>query len=353
VTTLNQAWGTQFTSFDEIAPPPAAELCAGEGFHNPASDRRSYDFKRFLAEGRADYIEGLARAVKESASRPVLVAAWGVGDGGHRRDNTVVSRLLRSPHIDAYFHQPGYGVRLPPAVGGMNALLDSYTVNGKIFLADMDHRLWTGRPKEDTTAGQGVSYTDDTVGRAKDMAMQRDMWRREFARLWAAGHNGATLMNFGPTEEWANPEIREEIARIKKFGDDRVASAEKPPEKSLSASAWDSIQQALNITKKAPKPPVPEVAFIFDEEAVDWARSALPQLLPAFRCATTMPPICARGSCRPPSSWCYRTCWTSTRRQARASRHFAKRAQRSSCSKALGMSSSAPGARPLWMMCSD
>jgi hypothetical protein len=277
VTTLNQAWRTQFTSFDEVAPPPAAELCGGEGFHNPVSERRSYDFKRFLAEGRADFIEGLSRAVKESASRPVLVAAWGVGDGGHRRDNTVVSRLLRSPHIDAYFHQPGYGVRLPPAVGGMNALLDSYTVKGKIFLADMDHRLWTGRPKEDTTVGQGVSFTDDTVGRAKDMAMQRDMWRREFARLWAAGHNGALLLNFGPTEEWDDPEIREEIARIKKFGDERVASAKKQPEKSLSASAWDSIQQALHITKKAPKPPVPEVAFIFDEEAVDWARSALPQ----------------------------------------------------------------------------
>ena len=277
VTILNRAWGTQFTSFDEVAPPPAAELCGGEGFHKPASERRSYDFKRFLAEGRADYIEGLAHAVKESASRPVLVAAWGVGDGGHRRDNTVVSRLLRSPHIDAYFHQPGYGVRIPSAVGGMNALLDSYAVNGKIFLADMDHRLWTGRPKEATTAGLGVSYNDDSVGRAKDMAMQRDMWRREFARLWAAGHNGALLMNFGPTEEWDDPEIREEIARIKKFGDDRAASAEKPPEKSLIPSAWDSIKQALNITKRVPEIPTPEVAFVFDEEAVDWARSALPQ----------------------------------------------------------------------------
>jgi len=277
VANLNRAWGTQLTSFDEVAPPPASELCGGAGFHNPVSEQRSYDFKRFLAEGRADFIEGLCRAVKESASRPVFVAAWGVGDGGHRRDNTVVSRLLGSPHIDAYFHQPGYGVRIPPAVGGMNALLDSYTVNGKIFLADIDHRLWTGRPKGTTTAGQGVSYNDESVGRAKDMAMQRDMWRREFARLWAAGNNGATLMNFGPTQEWDDPEMREEIARIKKFGDERVASAEKPPEKSFIASAWDSIKQALNITKKAPKPPVPEVAFVFDEESVDWARSALPQ----------------------------------------------------------------------------
>ena len=277
VTTLNRAWGTQFTSFDEVAPPPAAELCTGAAFHNPVNERRSYDFKRFLAEGRADFIEGLTRTIKESASRPVLVAAWGVGDGGHRRDNTVVSRLLRSPHIDAYFHQPGYGVRLPPAVGGINALLDSYAVNGKIFLADMDHRLWTGRPKGVTTAGQGVSFTDDSVGRAKDMAMQRDMWRREFARLWAAGHNGATLMNFGPTEEWANSEIREEITRIKKFGDVRVNGGEKPKEQNFITSWWRTIRGVLNIGKSAPKPPVPEVAFVFDEEAVDWARSALPQ----------------------------------------------------------------------------
>ncbi|MFN6045144.1 MAG: beta-galactosidase [Verrucomicrobiota bacterium] len=277
VTNLNRAWGTQFASFDEVSPPPAAELCGGAAFHNPVSERRSYDFKRFLAEGRADFIEGLARAVKESASRPVFVAAWGMGDGGHRRDNTVVSRMMRSPHIDAGFHQPGYGVRIPPAVGGMNALLDSYALNGKIFLADMDHRLWTGRPKEVTTAGVGVTFNDDSVGRPKDMVIQRDMWRREFARLWAAGHNGATLMNFGPTEEWDHPELREEIARIKKFGDDRVASAEKTQEKNFIASSWHGMQKALNITKKAPEIPASEVAFVFDEEAVDWARSALPQ----------------------------------------------------------------------------
>ena len=275
VTDLNRAWGTQLNSFDEVSPPPAAELCGGAAFHNPVSERRSYDFKRFLAEGRADFIEGLARTVKESASRPVLVAVWGMGDGGHRRDNTVVSRLTRSPHIDAYFHQSSYGVRLPPAVGGINALLDSYAVNGKIFIADMDHRLWTGRPKGVITAGQGVSYTDDSVGRAKDMAMQRDMWRREFARLWAAGNNGARLINFGSTEEWANPEIREEIARIKKFGDDRVAYREKPMQENFLASWWRTIRGALNIGKRSREPLAPEVAFVFDEEAVDWARSAL------------------------------------------------------------------------------
>ena len=32
VANLNRAWGTQLTSFDEVAPPPAAELCGGAGF---------------------------------------------------------------------------------------------------------------------------------------------------------------------------------------------------------------------------------------------------------------------------------------------------------------------------------
>jgi len=253
---LNRAWCTKFASFDQVTPPPSADLAGGAPFHDPVKERWAYDFKRFLAEGRADFIETLAAAIKNAATRKVLVGC-SAADGASRRDNTTTSRLVRSPHIDYSFHQVTYGVRIPPSAGGFNALLDTYAVNGKLFVADMDHRLWTGPIRGTTKMGSIVSYTDESVGRAADMPMQRAMWRRELARLWISGNNG-TLFTDNDLDfaHWDNPEIRGELALLNQFTRDLVRKRTAPS--SLPKS-----------------PPAADVAFIFDEEAVDFARSAL------------------------------------------------------------------------------
>lgn len=144
-------------------------------------------------------------------------------------------------------------MRIPPSCGGINALLDSYTVNGKLFLTDMDHRLWTGRKAGGTATIGVVSYTDVSVGRAADMAMQRDMWRREYARLWVSGNNGAWFNNMGAPEEYANAEIQGEMRFLQ---DVSARLVEQRSTQSVCAAAA-------------------EVAFVFDEAAVDYARSAL------------------------------------------------------------------------------
>jgi len=253
---LNRAWRTQFASFDQVTPPPSADLAGGAPFHDPVKERWAYDFKRFLAEGRADFIETLAAAIKNAATRKVLVGC-SAADGASRRDNTTTFRLVRSPHIDYSFHQVTYGVRIPPFAGGFNALLDTYAVNGKLFVADMDHRLWTGPIRGTTKLGSIVTYTDESVGRAADMPMQRAMWRRELARLWISGNNGTLFtdneVDFAP---WDNPEIREELAMLNQFTRDLVRKR----------TASSSLPKSL---------PAADVAFIFDEEAVDFARSAL------------------------------------------------------------------------------
>ena len=254
--TVNQAWRTKFASFDQITPPPSANLAGGAPFHDPVKERWAYDFKRFLAEGRADFIETLAAAIKNAATRKVLVGC-SAADGAARRDNTTTSRLIRSPHIDYSFHQVTYSVRIPPSAGGFNALLDTYPVNGKLFVADMDHRLWTGPIQGTTKVGSIVSYTDESVGRAADMPMQRAMWRRELARLWISGNNGTLFTdNDFDFSHWDNAEIRGELALLNQFTRDLVR-------KRTTAA---SVPKA---------PPAADVAFIFDEEAVDFARSAL------------------------------------------------------------------------------
>ncbi|MEI6425339.1 MAG: beta-galactosidase, partial [Lentisphaerota bacterium] len=263
VSELNKAWGAGLESFEQAAPPPATDLAGLNPFHDPVKEYKAYDWKRFLAEGRAEILDCFAGAIKKASNKKIIVGATG-GDGGHRRDNTSISRLLRSNNLDFFLHQAAYAVRIPPSGGGINALLDSYTVNGKLFLTDMDHRLWTGKKHKGETIGV-VSYTDESVGRAADMAMQRDMWRREYARLWVSGNNGAWFNNMGPGSEYDNAELQDEMRFLNDFSTKLI-------ERRCVSSFTRSLQ---NIFTNPEPVATAEVAFIFDEEAVDYARGAL------------------------------------------------------------------------------
>jgi hypothetical protein len=216
---------------------------------------QAYHWKRFLAEGRSGFIIGMADRIRAAATRNVIIGTSG-GDGGHRRDNTATGLLMRSPSLDFYLHQVIYGVRIPPSTGGIGAVLDSYGVNGKLFLTDMDHRLWTGPVTGEIKISATVSYNDDTVGRAHDMNMQRDMWRREYARLWIAGNYGAWQQSFARPADYDHPEILEEI----RFLHDQMQKV---------------VTRHATKTKLDNQGGQAEVAFIFDEAAVDFARGAL------------------------------------------------------------------------------
>ena len=252
---LNRDWGTALNSFDDAVPPPAKDLTGPALFHNPVREMQAYQWKRFLAEGRSEFIIGMADRIRATAKRKVIIGTSG-GDGGHRRDNTTTGLLMRAPSLDFFLHQATYGVRIPPSTGGFNAVLDSYGVNGKLFLTDMDHRLWTGPVTGEIKLSATVSFNDDTVGRAHDMKMQRDMWRREYARLWIAGNYGAWQQSFARPADLDHPEILAEIRFL-----------------------HDQMQKVVTRHAEKTKPVNPggqaEVAFIFDEAAVDFARGAL------------------------------------------------------------------------------
>ena len=255
IAALNKSWMSELISFEQVTPPPASDLAGEQPFHDLVKDRKAYDWKRFLAEGRAEFLGYFAEFIKKSASTNVMVGVSG-GDGGHRRDNTSISQLLRSPYIDFFLHQASYGVRIPPSVGGINALLDSYTANGKLFLTDMDHRFWTGAKIGDWKEGV-ISISASAMGQASDMSMQRDMWRREFSRLWVSGNNGAWFSNMGPSAQYDNIEIQNELRFLNDFSNSLVKSR---------CDTSLSIQNPVNSS---------EVVFVFDEAAVDFARGAL------------------------------------------------------------------------------
>jgi hypothetical protein len=183
---LNRSWDASYGTFREIQPPPSVRMVGDDHFfYELPEERACVDFSAFMSEGRARFVDHLAGVCKEEASRDIIV---GVSAGAHlgaRSDNNANRILLQSPWIDFLLSQATYSQRFPPNVGGFNAILGSYPVNGKIFLADNDHPTYLSPGKHHGMAGYREGMTMEDV---------RSMWRRELGRLWS--RNGSSHYHF-------------------------------------------------------------------------------------------------------------------------------------------------------------
>jgi hypothetical protein len=241
VDALNRAWGANFSEWGQALPPSAELLAGAEPFAHAPKDGAEIDWRRFSAEARNGVISRLAQAVRSASGRKIIIGAPS-GDSGARSDLTANAALMRNANLDFFTHQAGYNNRLPPALGGVNALLASYAANGKLFIADLDHRTWLSKPVNEALGSGMSTVTDAFVGRAADLDQLRAMWRRELGRLWA---NGATAWLNPLANSWAflDPGIRQEL-RI------------------LSGNERSDASPALH----------PEVALIYDETSIDFLR---------------------------------------------------------------------------------
>lgn len=245
---ISAAWGIPVNSFAEIEPPP--EMFPGKSrFLSLPDEQKIYDWKRFIAGGRAEFIGALAKALKSASAKDIIVGA-AAGDSGARRDLTSSYQLITNPDIDFFFHQPTYGKRLPPSAGGINSLLDTFGVNQKIFLTDMDHRTWLVKPYGATNLSTGVSYNSTTVGRADNIEVLDSMWVRELTRLGFTG-NGAIMRREKPWD-FEDPAIIRELNKL--------------------------LHLQKDINPQHPANPPEDMVVIYDEDSVDYANKALSEL---------------------------------------------------------------------------
>ena len=261
VDALSHAWGMNITSLDAVSPPPAEDLALGNGFHDPRSERRAMDWKRFHTESRLSLMEYLVDTVRKASTRKIIVGVAGSGDSG-RRDLTVVSELVRNKNIDFFYHQPTYAQRLPPSLGGFNAYLDTYALHGKFFSSGMDHPTWL--VKESTWTSGVVSQNPTMRGHAKNIEELRAMYRREYAHLHASGSMFIYQALLGGPWQYNDERIIDEMRFL------------------------SELERTL--PRASVKTPVQDVAIIYDERAVDyiradakyhvrWARNALDEAL--------------------------------------------------------------------------
>jgi hypothetical protein len=241
------AWGRPVADLAAAPVPTADDLTGKATLHHPVQGRIMIDWNRFAAESRQHMLSAFAAAVKEAASRPVVVGVCG-GDSPARKDLAQTAALMRDPGIDFFLHQPAYSQRQPGLLGGFNAHLASHALNGKLFFADLDHPTWLVAGGVKMSIGV-ISQTSESRGRAADAAMLAAMWRRDVGALAAAGHGALVHPILGGPWMYNDPEV---------------------------VAEFNFLHDLLSSTRPSPVATPPAgIAWINDERSISWLKGGL------------------------------------------------------------------------------
>ncbi|MBQ9545601.1 MAG: beta-galactosidase [Clostridia bacterium] len=136
---LNAAWGSSYSSFDEINVPAPAKMrfCLNGALRALPAEQDAVDCALFLSELSAETIERFCRGIKELTGGRVLTGSfygyllWATSASS---GFFALTRLLESPYVDFVcttgFHCPAESVRL----------------HGKLFFTEADIRTFLSKP---------------------------------------------------------------------------------------------------------------------------------------------------------------------------------------------------------------
>ncbi len=158
---INAAWKTDYKSTDEITVPSYQrryEVTDGD-FRDPALDRYVIDYYDCQHAVVSGLVNGLAKIVKETWTRPVITGvfygyfygAWTVGTQSSQFD---IRTIFKSPYLD-YFSGP-LSSRNMMGSGIFRTLAESLALNGKVWVSEhdvgtyLDPRLgWPDKPQDE------------------------------------------------------------------------------------------------------------------------------------------------------------------------------------------------------------
>ena len=145
IASLNAAWGTKHTKFENITVPDYnTRISTTDGdFRDPAKERYMLDYLEAHHKVVTDLVEGYAKYLKENWGRNTIVGIfWAYmfdsGSTGAIQSQGDVERMIKSPYID-YFSGP-YMYTYRDSVGGcyLRSIAESCNLNGKIWLSEND-----------------------------------------------------------------------------------------------------------------------------------------------------------------------------------------------------------------------
>ena len=168
---LRASWHNASLTFDAVTIPTAPlgkhGIKAGESpLYDNARDQRWVDYSLFLSESTASVVTGLADAVKTLTNDQYLVSAsYGYSmEFAHRTDSghLAMRTLLDSPSIDILAGPNSYSSRPAGGQGTFGALIDSVSLNGKLWLMEDDTKTFLATTPTDDTYNLQISSGSDT-----------------------------------------------------------------------------------------------------------------------------------------------------------------------------------------------
>lgn len=154
--TLRASWFDGAVRFDTLQIPPFdPEGPDGEKFIRSSRKQRRYvDYHLFLSDATVGRIGDLAYAAKAASEGNFLIGVsygytfeWSHPDSGHLS----LGKLLRTPEIDFIAGPPSYRTREPGGSAAFPAPIDSFALNGKLYISEEDYKtsLSTGHEPDD------------------------------------------------------------------------------------------------------------------------------------------------------------------------------------------------------------
>ncbi len=156
VVMLRASWFDGNASFNDLQVPVyQPEGTEGDKFVRSSRKQRRYvDYHLFLSDATVQRIGDLAYAAKEASEGNFLIGAsygytfeWSHPASGHLS----LGKLLRTPEIDFIAGPPSYRDREPGGTAAFPGPIDSFALNGKLYLSEEDFKtsLSGGREPDD------------------------------------------------------------------------------------------------------------------------------------------------------------------------------------------------------------
>ncbi|MFM2383011.1 MAG: hypothetical protein RL515_998 [Verrucomicrobiota bacterium] len=218
---VNAAWRTSYASFEQIVVPDfERRYQLGDGdYRDPRQDRHVVDYYECQQQTVGALVVGLAKTVKETWPRPTLVGLfygyfYGGFTVGAQAGQLDVRTVFRSPYVD-YFSGP-YGSRNMDGSGVSRTLVDSLTLNGKVWMTEHDGGSHLGNISKS-------KFPDTPTDEAQSIARMR----RNFMHSLTEGA-GQWWYDFGPKQTgggWSTPAMLSEARSLHVLAN---ASLEQP-----------------------------------------------------------------------------------------------------------------------------
>nr|MBA3725871.1 hypothetical protein [Armatimonadota bacterium] len=170
---LQSAWFNGDARFETLKIPSYNDYpLSSEGFLRARRKERIWvDYHLFMSDAIVERIQSLAWQVKEASEGRLLVAAsygytfeWSHPASGHLS----LGKLLRSPEIDIIAGPPSYKDRSLGGTAGFPGPIDSFALNGKLFLSEEDFK---------TPIGQVVEPDEFNPVMPTPQALEASHWR--------------------------------------------------------------------------------------------------------------------------------------------------------------------------------